>query len=34
MKMLQAPVKTTPFYPLPHYKTLQQNREQDKQYLK
>jgi len=31
---LQAPVKTTLFYLLPHYKYLQPNKEQDKQYWK
>jgi len=34
MKFLQALVKTTPFYPPPHYKSLQSNKEQDKQYWK
>ena len=30
--ILQSPTKTISFYPLPHYKTIQQNRETDKQY--
>ena len=29
MHILQSPVKTTPFYPLPYYKFLQPNGEQD-----
>ena len=33
-KLLQAPVKTTPFYLPPYYKSLQPNREKDKQYWK
>ena len=34
MKLLQALVRTTPFYPPPHYKSLQPNRKQDEQYWK
>ena len=32
MKFMQAPVKTMPFYPPSHYKALQSQGEQDKQY--
>ena len=32
LRILQSPVKTILFYPLPHYKTLQKHGEQDKQY--
>ena len=34
MKFMQAPVQTTMFNPLSHYKSLQPHREQDKQYWK
>ena len=34
LKILQAPTKIIPFYPLPQYKTLQQNSEQNQQYWK
>ena len=29
---MQAPIKTSPFYPLPYYKFLQSQGKQDKQY--
>jgi len=32
IRKLQSLVKITPFYPLPHYKTLQWDRKQDEQY--
>ena len=32
MKYMQSPIKTMLFYPLPHYKSLQPQGEQDKQY--
>jgi len=32
MKFMQAPIKTSPFYPLPYYKSLQSQGKQDKQY--
>ena len=34
LKTLQALMKTIPFYLPPHYKSLQQNGKQDKQYWK
>jgi len=32
MKFMQTPIKISPFYPLPHYKSLQSQGKQDKQY--
>ena len=32
MKFMQVPVKMISFNPLPHYKSLRQQGEQDKQY--
>jgi len=32
MKYIQASVKIMPFYPPPHYKSLQPQEEQDNQY--
>ena len=32
MKFIQSPVKRMPFHPLPHYKSLQPQGEQDEQY--
>jgi len=34
LKILQSPVKTILFHSPPHYKTLQQNSEQNEQYWK
>ena len=32
LKMLQSPIRTIPFLPLTHYKTIQTNREKNKTY--
>ena len=32
MKYMQSPIKTVPFYPLPYYKSIQPQTEQNEQY--